>query len=459
MYNIYDLKIRELIQRAERAFHCKICARILEIQSKYNNRFLRARFSFLTNMSHILRLFRQRLYYSTVKQKINQSTLHLLVTPHRQFKTSPQLNAITPYALIAVQPLLKVIILPLLGRNAKVWWQRLPAQKKQDIQAKVKRNLPRLFFGLAGYYAMLLAVYSASFETVPITNRRRFRIISQEQYKNVSNIQFDIIKRRFDKLLLEQSHPDCERVIRIAEHILTSNKSAFPEISNNEWTISVIDSKMKNAVVLASGHIIVFRGMIDACRSDDELGAVICHEMSHVLLKHGSDLMSRNIFKDCLMLPLIAPIWFFSPTIIGAALIYVWLNMLSSLVTTLPYNRKLELEADLVGLQMAARSCYDVRAVPAFWRYFDAKQKNELGYAPLGEPSNYSEYFSTHPSNEHRQKRLESLMNEAIELRQECNCVALPDIDPQVTTEFDVLRLQESYNERVKNRVIPLKTQ
>ncbi|XP_016373693.1 metalloendopeptidase OMA1, mitochondrial-like [Sinocyclocheilus rhinocerous] len=90
-----------------------------------------------------------------------------------------------------------------------------------------------------------------------------------------------------------------------------------------------------------------------------------------------------------------------------------------------PFSRKLEAEADQVGLQLAAKACADVRAGPVFW------QQMEIYDQLRGEPT-IPEWLSTHPSHQNRVRQLDRLVPEALELRARCDCPALPKADPRV---------------------------
>ncbi|XP_062920325.1 metalloendopeptidase OMA1, mitochondrial isoform X4 [Mobula hypostoma] len=96
-----------------------------------------------------------------------------------------------------------------------------------------------------------------------------------------------------------------------------------------------------------------------------------------------------------------------------------------------PYSRKLEIEADEIGLQLAARACIDVRASSVYW------QQLELMKIVSG-TFQIPEWFSTHPSNERRVQHLDNLIPKAIKLRDECGCTSLPSIDPRLVFKLSM---------------------
>lgn len=92
----------------------------------------------------------------------------------------------------------------------------------------------------------------------------------------------------------------------------------------------------------------------------------------------------------------------------------------------LPYSRKLEREADRVGLEIAAKACIDIREAPTYWRDMDTRSK--IGDRPRQPP----DVISTHPSHGERAERINDYIDQALKLRAECNCPPLPRHDPRV---------------------------
>merc|ERR1711860_134423 len=161
----------------------------------------------------------------------------------------------------------------------------------------------------------------------------------------------------------------------------------------------------QNAFVLPNGHIFVFNGMLDLCSNDSQLGVVIGHEIAHALLNHtGEKLTYINFISALLFIPM-AVIWAFLPND-GIALVTDWfINKVSDLIFELPFSRQMETEADEVGLKLAAKSCIDIREAPLFW----AKMKL-ISEMTSDEGGEILEFASTHPSHEHREHKLASMV-------------------------------------------------
>jgi predicted Zn-dependent protease len=119
------------------------------------------------------------------------------------------------------------------------------------------------------------------------------------------------------------------------------------------------------------------------------------------------------------------------------------------------YSRMLETEADLVGLELAAKACFDVRESSAFWRKFSFLKDNEISInnAEIGIEE---EFLSTHPSHKSRYDYLDSIMDNAIKIRDKCKCPKLLDPDPRVLVEQWKQKILEEDKKKRENVVIPI---
>merc|ERR1719369_255239 len=110
----------------------------------------------------------------------------------------------------------------------------------------------------------------------------------------------------------------------------------------------------------------------------------------------------------------------------GIALFANWfIDQVIQFVVELPFSRDMESEADEVGLQMAAKACFDVREAPAFWGKMQLLSEN-----PMENDSDF-EFISTHPCHSTRQSKLTDLLADALRLRWDCGCERLdPKRDP-----------------------------
>ena len=178
--------------------------------------------------------------------------------------------------------------------------------------------------------------------------------------------------------------PQVRRLRSIAQKIIPFAIEWNPRAKDWRWEVNLIGSKQINAFCMPGGKIAFYTGILDQLKlSDDEVAMVMGHEIAHALREHARERMGKN-----------------AATGIGANLIgqFFGLGQLGQTVTnygaqllTLQFSRSDESEADLVGMELAARAGYDPRAGITLWQ--------KMGAASKGAPP---QWLSTHPSGNSR---------------------------------------------------------
>lgn len=342
----------------------------------------------------------------------------------RSFHTTQTKN-VPPIFLALIKPASRLLA-ALVGRRFGKWWRALPDERKTKFREYFRSKRP--FLG--GLGAVLVAAvaygYFSHVTETPITKRRRFVALNQEQVEKIASLEYDQLSERFSGSVLTAQHPHYNRIVRVAHRLLKSNQD-LKEIAGKKWAVTVINENDRNAFVLPTGQIFVFTGMLEVCTNDDQLGIILGHEISHTVLGHaGENLSHANLLSSVLMVPL-AVLWAFLPND-GIALVADWFfHKVIELFMELPFSREMELEADEVGLQLAAKACFDVREAPALWAKMELIEKQE---GTEDDQHRVIELLSTHPSNQEREKRLTSLMPDAVQIRSSCGCPTLSSIDP-----------------------------
>jgi Zn-dependent protease with chaperone function len=199
------------------------------------------------------------------------------------------------------------------------------------------------------------------------------------------------IKDAQKKNELNPDKAQTERVRRVANRLIPQVVVFRPEARNWQWEVNVIDSKEINAWCMPGGKIAVFSGLIDQLKlTDDELAAVIGHEISHALREHALERKPRV---------LAAQVGTIGLQLGGAALGYEvppeLANSVSMAALALPNSREQESEADRMGLELAARAGFDPRAAVTLWQ----KMGQAGGSAP-------PKILSSHPPSAERQADL-----------------------------------------------------
>ncbi|XP_065844877.1 metalloendopeptidase OMA1, mitochondrial-like [Oscarella lobularis] len=299
------------------------------------------------------------------------------------------------------------------GKFLKRAWKKLPEAKRNRVTQVFRKNRLKMAYASMSAAGLTVAYYGYHLESAPITERKRFITVSKDDVNSLSNILLSIQLNEFKESLLDYDDIRHQRVKKMAFKLVESNQLSkrFPEI---EWKITVINSPVRNAFVMPNGVIVMFTGMLDLLQTDDMLAGVLGHEMAHAVLEHMREAASRDRFINFFSLIITTAAWIVLPDV--AAFFTQWFHeRTASVLLKLPYSRKLENEADAVGLTFAAKACFDVREVPVLWRAFQSNE--EIGL----------EWQSTHPDSSHRAESLELLMPVALAQRNECKCATLPE--------------------------------
>jgi Zn-dependent protease with chaperone function len=150
------------------------------------------------------------------------------------------------------------------------------------------------------------------------------------------------------------------------------------------WEVNLINSPQVNAFCMPGGKIAFYWGILSKLQlTDDEVAMVMGHEMTHALREHGRSQIGKQVATQ--------------GTIALLAGLFGWSNAsrqaagVGGRLLSLKYSRDDETEADLIGLELAARAGYDPRSALSLWRKMEAASK---GAPPA--------FLSDHPSNPDR---------------------------------------------------------
>lgn len=184
------------------------------------------------------------------------------------------------------------------------------------------------------------------------------------------------------------------RVRGISNKLIAQVGVFRPDAANWAWDVNVEKNDNLNAFCMPGGKIMVYSGLIEKINAtDDELGAVIGHEIAHALREHGRERMSQAYVQQFGLQALAALATGSMGNIAMQAA-----NAGSQLFFALPNGREQEREADKMGLELAARAGFNPDAAVTLWQKMGAQSKN----AP-------PEFFSTHPAGENRIADLKAL--------------------------------------------------
>ncbi len=242
---------------------------------------------------------------------------------------------------------------------------------------------------------LLLALMLGGCATSP-TGRSQLMLISPEQAIVGSRQAYDQTLLPLAREGKVDSNPVVsERVKTITGRIIYQAIELYPHTRNWDWSIKVIDDpEMINAWCMAGGKMAIYTGLLNKVDpTDDELAQVLAHEISHALANHTAERMSVAMASQLGVMGI--GIATRNSGYGGAAL--TGSALAAALAIQLPNSRASEEEADIMGLELAARAGYDPRAAAALWQ----KMEKAGGSGP-------AEFLSTHPAPGNRQRTLKN---------------------------------------------------
>jgi Zn-dependent protease with chaperone function len=198
--------------------------------------------------------------------------------------------------------------------------------------------------------------------------------------------------------LVPENHPQVVRLRAIAKRIIPYATRWNPEAAKWKWQVNLLNSKQVNAFCMPGGRIAFFTGILTSLKlTDDEVAAVMGHEIAHALREHGRERAAKSTATGVVSRIIGAGVAAY--TGIDPRLTDVATNAIGQMVV-LKFSRDEEREADLIGLDLAARAGFDPRAGVALWQKMGALNKR----APV-------ELLSTHPGGQERIEQITAHMN------------------------------------------------
>ena len=218
------------------------------------------------------------------------------------------------------------------------------------------------------------------------------RLVPAETLENTATQQYQELlqQARAQGALAGSDNAQLQRLRGIAQRLIPHAAQWNPRASQWRWEVNLIGSKQINAFCMPGGKIAFYTGIIDQLKlSDDEIAMVMGHEMAHALREHSREQLAKNQATS-IGISLGAQLLGLGD--IGSAAARFGGQLLS-----LKFSRGDESEADLVGLELAARAGYNPQASVSLWR----KMGEATGNGGIG-------FLSTHPTGPDRIRQLES---------------------------------------------------
>lgn len=245
------------------------------------------------------------------------------------------------------------------------------------------------------YVAFLLTILVAlpTCTTSP-TGRTQLQLVSDEQMAQMGNTAFQQMKEE----------KPVARDPAVRDYVQCVSDAITETLENGAgWEVEVFADDAVNAFALPGKKIGVYTGLLDVAENQDQLAAVIGHEVAHVLANHSNARVSAN-YATAAGLQVVEAVIAGQASPATREQAMALLGMGAQYGVLMPYSRGQESEADTLGVQIMAEAGFHPEASVNLWQ-----RMSETG------GPNPPEFLSTHPSN---QSRIENLRDQLPEARQ-----------------------------------------
>lgn len=234
-------------------------------------------------------------------------------------------------------------------------------------------------------------------------DRQQLLLVSSEQVQQMAAQSYNKnIAEAQKRRLLDTNPAQLARLKRIASSLVSQVNVYRPDAASWNWEVHTIKSKELNAFVMPGGKVMFYTGIIDRLNlTDDEIAAIMGHEMAHALREHSRERLSREVATQT-GIGIAASIFGLSQ---GQAQLA---GVAGDLGLSRPHSRTQESEADQMGLELMARAGYNPQAAISLWQ--------KMQRASKGEPP---QFLSTHPTSSNRIAKLQALMPRVMPLYQQ----------------------------------------
>ena len=240
------------------------------------------------------------------------------------------------------------------------------------------------------------------------TGRRQIMLFSDAELGKMGAQSFEAMKAEMPIA----KDPAVNRYVRcVAESLLAVTPD---NMRAQSWEIVVFDSDQVNAFALPGGKIGVYTGLLKVAENQEQLAAVVGHEIGHVIAGHSNERLSTSQAIQAAMALGDAGMTAYGVKYQQELMALIGVG--SQLGVVLPFSRAHESESDIIGLELMARAGFEPRQAVNLWQ-------NMAAAGGKGMP----EFMSTHPLPETRIRDLREKMPEAMKLYNVRKGSALPN--------------------------------
>lgn len=218
------------------------------------------------------------------------------------------------------------------------------------------------------------------------------KLVPAEELEQAAHQQYGQMmeEARQKRTLAPENHPQVQRLRRMATRLIPHAAPWNARAKAWQWEVNLIESDEVNAFCMPGGKIAFYTGILDKLKLDDDEAAMIMgHEMAHALREHARERLAKTQATG-LGLSVLS-------SLLGLGQLGDVAASLGTQLLSLRFSREDETEADLVGLELAARSAYKPQASVSLWQKMSA-QNGKGGLS----------FLSTHPSGPERIQELQA---------------------------------------------------
>ena len=226
-------------------------------------------------------------------------------------------------------------------------------------------------------------LFFAGCQTVPMTGRSQLMLSSESNEMALGAQAFSEYKAKYP---VSKNAAYNTALARVGQAI-----KAAADKNDYQWEFIVLESPEANAFCLPGGKVAVYSGLFAFTANEAELAVVVGHEVAHALARHGGERASWVTLQAIGLSAL--------KTRSESELLAAAYGAATDVGVLLPFSRRDECEADLMGLTLMARAGYDPAAALTFWKKF--------GTSSLG---TIEKFLSTHPGGDARIADLQKAM-------------------------------------------------
>ncbi len=259
--------------------------------------------------------------------------------------------------------------------------------------------LKRTFLPLLVLVAGCQSVNTTQPGAVGVDRKQNMMVSSESINRSAVKAYAQVLADAQKKGQLNRDAMQLERVRAIAGRLTPQTGAFRADTPGWRWEVNVITSKEVNAWCMPGGKIAFYTGLIEKLHAtDDEIAAVMGHEIAHALREHGRERASQAMAQG-IGISVVGAI--LGVPAIGQDLTQAVLDV----TFNLPNSRTDEVEADRIGVELAARAGFDPRAAVTLWE--------KMAKVSGGQPP---QFLSTHPSHASRISDLQGYSSKVMPL-------------------------------------------